>query len=186
MSNLVRTSISQPRTRLLIIAATTALGALWLSLRDPTPVVRVMTPLPEQVPFWYMLSAFPIFGMLLADLSVLFAKKGLDVRVLELAFQLGILVLISSLRLTLKLPISGHTLLFTFFLFRRWWFRKSMHGLFGIELLAGFLLFLITAYIKLITWGDPISWIAGVISGVVLVLIPSYAVQYYEETRTVA
>ena len=60
-----------PRTavvRVAIVLATTLAGAAWLAHKGPVPVIRIMTPLPEMAPFWYMLLAFPVLGMLVADL----------------------------------------------------------------------------------------------------------------------
>ena len=54
--------------RVAIILATTLAGAAWLAHKGPVPVIRITTPLPEMAPFWYMLLAFPVLGMLVADL----------------------------------------------------------------------------------------------------------------------
>jgi hypothetical protein len=114
---------TSPYTRWGIILATTALGAVWLRRREPEPIVRLTTPLPETVPFWYMVTAFPALGMLLADLVHLLAEDGLGKRSLELGGQIGVLTAISSLRLTLRLPVSGHSLLFAYVILRRLFVR---------------------------------------------------------------
>jgi hypothetical protein len=54
--------------RVAIILATTLAGAAWLAHKGPVPVIRITTPLPEMAPFWYMLLAFSVLGMLVADL----------------------------------------------------------------------------------------------------------------------
>ncbi|HSJ52950.1 MAG TPA: hypothetical protein VLC52_04315, partial [Anaerolineae bacterium] len=91
----------------------TLAGALWLYAKGPVPVVRGTTPLEEMAPFWYMVSAFPVLGMLVADLVLLLLRYGLDRRSVELAFQLAVLLLISNARLGIRLPISGHPLLWS-------------------------------------------------------------------------
>ena len=61
-----------------IVAAVSLVGMLWLLHAGPTPVIRITTPLDENAPFWYMISAFPILGMLIAELVAVTAQQGID------------------------------------------------------------------------------------------------------------
>lgn len=78
--------------RLGIVVVSTLAGSVWLILQGPIPVVRITIPLPEPAPFWYMLLAFPVLGLLLADLRDLYRSHGVGALTVELAFQIGLIV----------------------------------------------------------------------------------------------
>lgn len=132
------------------VLAITLFGAVWLLYKGPVPVVRVTTPMQETAPFWYMLSAFPVFGMLVADLISLVAQYGLASKTVELGFQIGILVFVSNARLALRLPISGHSLLFAYFILRRLFIPIPFHGLARLECVVAVFLFAVTSYVKIV------------------------------------
>ena len=139
------------------ILAVTLVGAVWLYWKGPVPVVRGTTPLQETAPFWYMVSAFPILGMLVADLVYLFRHYGFERRSFELASQLAVLLVVSNARLGSRLPISGHILLFAYFILRRLLIRIPAHKLARAESLIATFLFAVTAYVKITWWSDPIT-----------------------------
>jgi hypothetical protein len=170
--------------RLAIILFTTALGALWLYHKGPTPVIQGSHELPIIVPFWYMLSAFPILGMLLADLFALWMKYRFGLRFIELAVQLILLVLLSNLRLSIMIPISGHGLLFSYFILRRLLVRQLPNKLLKIENILGILLLAMVAYMKLVKWNDPMTLLLGEAIGVLLALI-SYLILRRKKTISV-
>src|SRR5436309_2693354 len=156
--------------RVAIVAACTIGGAVWLYRTGPLPVIRITTVLPEMVPWWYSLSAFPVLGMLAADLVSLLRASGFDRRPVELACQIGILVLASNLRLGFGVPLSGHALLFSYFIARRA-ALDSPDGKGPIaraEIVIALILLALTAFAKLVWWTDPITLTAGVIIGVTL------------------
>ncbi|UCE65705.1 MAG: hypothetical protein JSU85_12710 [Candidatus Zixiibacteriota bacterium] len=157
--------------RLIIIIFVSLIGALWLIIKDPIPVIRGTTALDEIVPFWYMVSAFPVLGMLVADLLSAFKKSGFARHTVLLFSQIFILMLISNIRLSLKIPISGHAFLFAFFIFNRI-FTRDFENLFSrVELTFTITLLLIIGYIKLAWWNDPLTLFIGIIAGVALALI---------------
>jgi hypothetical protein len=153
--------LASPYVRWAIVLITTAFGATWLYHKGPVPIVRVTTPLQEAVPFWYMLSAFPVLGMLAADLAFFFVSYGLERKTVELGFQVGILVLASNLRLVLRLPMSGHSLLFAYFILRRLFIGIPGHSLAKAECVVAMFLYTITSYVKVFWWSDPITVAVG-------------------------
>jgi hypothetical protein len=161
-------SASRLVLRLLVIAACTAVGAAWLIHKGPMPVIRVMTPMPETAPFWYMLLAFPLLGMLLADLLDLFLARGIGRPTFELALQIALLVAISSLRLGIQLPISGHALLVTYVIARRLLIVDAPPRRRAGELAVATALLAAIAYPKLFWWDDPITLLVGIAVGVLL------------------
>lgn len=157
--------------RLAIITACILAGAAWLIHKGPVPVVRITTPLPEMAPFWYMVLAFPVLGMLMADLVDLYRVRGIDRLSVELAVQIALIVTVSNLRLGIRLPISGHALLVAYFIGRRWWLRPYSPRQSAIELVAALAILALIAYLKLIWWDDPVTLCIGLAAGLLLAAI---------------
>lgn len=156
--------------RLLIVTACTLAGALWLALQGPMPVIRGTTPLPEAAPFWYMVLAFPFLGLLLADLLDLYRAEGITLPTLELALQIGLILVLSSARLGLRIPLSGHSLLLSYFILRKLLMRPlSKRSRFELWLAVGALS--AVAYPKLAWWDDPVTLFTGGTAGVLLAAI---------------
>jgi hypothetical protein len=154
--------------RISIVGLCTLAGAAWLLFQGPMLVVRIMTPLPETVPFWYMLLAFPILGLLLADLLDLYRSRGIAPSTVELAFQIILIIALSSARLGARIPVSGHSLLISYFIFRRLLLRslQPKHSPFEVWLGVGVLG--AVAYPKLAWWNDPVTLFAGITAGALL------------------
>ncbi len=147
-----------------IATGATLVGTLYLYWKGPVPVVRVSDTLPIDAPFWYMLSAFPALGLLLADLADL-ARERRWRAVLELAAQILVMVALSHSRLELRIPISGHSLLFTCFMIRRAWLPVPAIPWRRLELALGAALLAMVAAVKLLWWGDPVTLAVGVLAG---------------------
>jgi len=156
------------------MVACTLIGAVWLIVQGPVPVLRGVTPLPEMAPFWYMLLAFPVLGLLAADLVDLFRSKGLSLLTMELAVQISLIVGLSSARLEALLPLSGHALLFSYFAFRRLLVGSTSKGQsIGEVWLAGGCL-AVTAYLKLLWWNDPTTLVSGIAVGALLAIFSGW------------
>lgn len=158
----------RPRAiRTAVILACTAAGIAWLVHRGPRPVIRIMTPIDEPAPFWYMLSAFPVLGMLVADAVDIFLADGFTLSLIELSSQIIVLIGLSSLRLGIYLPISGHALLVGYFIFRRLFIPPASPVQNRIELGVAFVVLIIIAYPKLFWWTDPITLTVGIVVGLI-------------------
>lgn len=157
--------------RLGIVIACTLAGWIWLAVQDPIPVIRVTTPLVETAPFWYMLLAFPILGLLVADLFELYRSEGLSRSTVELAVQIALIVLLSSARLSARLPLSGHSLLVSYFVARRLLLPSFPRGRSRMELWLGLGVLATIAYPKLFWWKDPITLLTGMALGAALAVV---------------
>ena len=157
--------------RLLIVTATTIAGAIWLHISGPIRVIRITTEIKEFAPYWYMISAFPFLGMLIADLLDLYRDSGFSKRTIELACTLTVIVVLSNLRLGIRLPISGHSLVVSYFLFRRLFIDRNNNAISRIEISLGIFVLAILIYIKLSWWTDPITLCFGLILGFCFALI---------------
>ncbi|MDP7114884.1 MAG: hypothetical protein QGH45_23120, partial [Myxococcota bacterium] len=80
-------------------------------------------------------------------------------------------VILSSGRLIILLPISGHVLLFAFFLTRRGMARRWISCPDLIELATAAAFAVATGFIKLVWWSDPATLILGLATGVGLSLL---------------
>ncbi len=140
---------------LLGAALATLLGALWLAWRGPVPVVRGTEILDMTVPFWYMISVFPFFGILLAESWLQWQSAAGKV----LLGQLLTIVAISILRLTLYIPVSGHLLLISFFLL---WTMNDLEQPYLTEYILGVGVLALLVYTKVFVWQDAMTAVWGV------------------------
>lgn len=153
--------------RLATITATTAAGAVWLAWRGPFPIVIGSTPTEEPSPYWYMVLAFPLLGMLVADgLDLLRARSWW--RVADLAAEITFAVGLSTFRLALAIPISGHALLASLFVARRLLLWEVHTWRMRVELVFGVATLVVVAVIKLGRWADPVTLAAGLVVGLAL------------------
>jgi hypothetical protein len=148
-----------------LIVACTLAGAVWLFFVGPIHVIRITTPLEETAPFLYMLSAFPVLGMCIADLFELYRDRGLTSPTVSLGLQILLILLISSGRLGMKLPISGHTLLVSFLIARRLLSNEAISIGSRLEVAVASGILGILTYIKLAWWTDPITLVSGCLLG---------------------
>lgn len=160
--------------RIAIILATTLAGAAWLIHQGPMAVVRITTPLPEMVPFWYMVLAFPVLGMLVADWVDLLRVRGLSLPTVELALQIAVIVGLSSARLGARIPLSGHSLLVAYFLFRRGLLRSVPPKQSRVEVWIAVAVLGAIAYPKLVWWDDPVTMLSGIAVGGLLASVSRF------------
>jgi hypothetical protein len=166
--------------RLGVVIACTLAGWIWLALQNPIPVISVTTPLAETAPFWYMLLAFPILGLLMADLPDLYRSEGFSRLTMELAFQIIWIVLLSSARLSVRLPLSGHILLVSYFVARRFLLPSLPSGLSRAELWLGLGALAAIAYPKLFWWNDPVTLLTGMALGAALAVVSRWIAQPWQ------
>lgn len=128
-------------------------------------VVRVMTTLPEYVPFWYMFSAFPVLGILVADFLLMFKSDQRRRNALIFGVEIGLIIFLSNARLSIRLPYSGHTLLMSYCLVRRQFDSAESKSLYVAETTLTSCFLLMVSTWKLVFWTDPITLFAGVFLG---------------------
>jgi hypothetical protein len=142
---------------------------------SPMAVIRITTPLPEMAPFWYMLLAFPVLGMLVADLFDLWRDRGISLPTADLGLQIALIVALSSLRLGVRIPLSGHALLVAWFLFRRLRLRNAPPRQSRLEVWIAAGVLAAVAWPKLFWWDDPVT-LAGIGAAALLATISRWLV----------
>jgi len=133
----------------------TLTGAIWLIWQGPQPVMRGSEVLAIAVPFWYMLLAFPFFGVLLAESWL--ERNTTAGRILFT--QTLALFLLSATRLALHIPVSGHILLLVFFLL---WSLSRREQPYLTEFVITLVALALLLYTKIIVWQDWTTVIWGV------------------------
>src|SRR5262245_18009179 len=137
-----------------VIAAATLAGWAWLAAKGPVHVIVGSTEIDEFAPTWYMLSAFPVLGMVAADVFGQARSAGRFARsTLVLASFAALVVVLANLRLGARLPISGHVLLLSFFLAHRLGVRTWSPFEVG-EFAASLAILVAVTAIKLLRWLD--------------------------------
>jgi hypothetical protein len=173
--------------RAVAIVAVTAAGAAWLQAKGPVKVIVGTREIDEIAPTWYLLAAFPVLGMLVADVLDAALERGgirglFAKRTVVLGASVALLVVVSNLRLGIRLPISGHVLLMTYFLGLRASARRIGIDPVArpavverrIELGVVLALFAAVTAIKLLHWKDWETFGLGVAGGVGLATIVAY------------
>jgi len=133
-------------------------GGLALWLKGPLPVVTVGYALPHSAPFTYMVSAFPFFGVLLAE--------WLETRSTVLLRQIAALGLLAVARLVFLIPVSGHVLLFVFFVM--WAARRRSQPLYAVEMWVCILVLAASLYTKVALWHDIVTPSFGAALGIII------------------
>ena len=124
----------------------------------------------------YMLLAFPVLGMLVADLFDLWRARGLSLPTVELGLQIALIVALSSLRLGVRIPLSGHALLVAWFLFRRLRLRNVPPRQSRLEVWIAAGVLAAVAWPKLFWWDDPVTLLAGIGAAALLATISGWTV----------
>ncbi len=140
-----------PQIHLLCAVSFTIAGVGWLLVKGPTQVIRGTVPLDIEAPFSYMVMAFPFLGILVADALALW-KLATKWASLVLILQVGCICFLSIVRLTYRLPISGHVLLIAFFILYSLGTRRALVR--TIETLVAVVAFCVLLATKLIAWSD--------------------------------
>jgi len=109
--------------------------------------------------------------MLISDFFKLVGLRTSKLPAVELALQITFLLLLANTRLTKAIPISGHAMLFTYFILRRLTVERKSGLIPAIDLSIAILFSLLTIYMKLIVWDDPMTLAYGIITGIALGMI---------------
>jgi hypothetical protein len=169
--------------RAVVIVAVTAAGAAWLAAKGPVKVLIGSREIDEITPTWYMLAAFPVLGMVLADVLDAALSAGLFAkRTVVLGASAALLVIVSNLRLGIRLPISGHVLLMAYYFALR--ARAGALAMAPVarpavvaarvERLVVLALFVAVTAIKLLHWKDWETFLLGVAGGLCLAWMVAY------------
>jgi len=131
------------------------------------PLVRTATETLDTIaPPLYMIPIFIPFGILLGEvLFLLLNNKEDGLSFLILFFEVLITGFLSFIRYLVNIPVSGHTLILTFFLLHETINNRSK---FPTRIIFGLTIFIITLIYKIFLWNDPFTFFSGIIIGFVI------------------
>ncbi|NHJ01734.1 MAG: hypothetical protein EAX86_06295 [Candidatus Heimdallarchaeota archaeon] len=116
-------------------------------------------------PAIYMLPAFFPFGILIGEeIWYFFQFKDFN-RVIIKSGGLLILAFMSGVRLIFQIPISGHSLILSYFILQEVITNQAKYI---FRLMIGIIVLCITLYYKIMLWKDPITLFLGLIGGVLI------------------
>ncbi|OLS20864.1 MAG: hypothetical protein HeimC3_38580 [Candidatus Heimdallarchaeota archaeon LC_3] len=110
----------------------------------------------------YMIPIFSILGIIFGELFFNYISKNDHNSWVILFVELIILVFLSYLRIAIIIPISGYSMILTYFLLKQIVSHKNKYK---IRISIGFSILIITLYYKLLIWNDPITLIFGFLVG---------------------
>ncbi len=152
-----------------VAAVVTLAGVVFVRVFGPFELVRGWTPTGIMAPDWYMVSAFPVFGLLVADLAQSWRLQRMSRPTVILALQIGAMTVLSGTRLSSRIPLSGHALLFAFFVLERSLAPRPWPPAHAAELALGAVLLVGVVAIKLAWWADPLTLGVGLLLAAVTV-----------------
>jgi hypothetical protein len=130
-----------------------------------------MTEMPEPVPYWYSVSAFPLLGIVVADALDAASRNRRSRETVELCAAILLLVALSNLRLGIRVPLSGHAMVAAYVIARRLMVPAQRSVSRVAELLFAIAVFAAIAYVKLVWWGDPTTLLVGATLGIVMAVL---------------
>ena len=142
-------------------------------------VVTATEVLKSHAPPLYMLSIFPCCGILIGENLFDWIHSKQKRTTLLYSIEYFILSIILLLRIFYQIPISGHTLILGFYTLHELVTNKKQYKL---RLILGFLVFGIVIYYKLLIWNDPITFVLGLMLGLII-WIPNIKYHHQKELR---
>ncbi|OLS20855.1 MAG: hypothetical protein HeimC3_38490 [Candidatus Heimdallarchaeota archaeon LC_3] len=110
----------------------------------------------------YMIPIFFILGIIFGELIYYYLSRNGQNNWIILFVEFFSLIFLSYLRITAIIPISGHSMILTYFLLKQIVTYKNKHK---SRIFIGFLILIITLYYKLLIWEDPITMFFGFLVG---------------------
>ena len=156
--------LSERQLQWILAALCLGAGATAMALKGTMPVSSAPWGVPHRPSFFYMVMAFPFYGVLIGSAAFTWLRGSG-----RLAVQLFALGVLAAARLATGVPISGHVVLQVFFVLwayerhDRWWLAVGLLGL-------GYL-----GYTKLYAWRDVVTPATATLAGVLIWFLPHRA-----------
>ena len=129
------------------------------------PLVNTATETLDVItPPLYMLPVFLPLGILVGEVFCLW-RQNEPKSAIQLFVTISIMGSLSFFRLITTIPISGHAIILTFFLLHEIITNTHKHLL---RIVVGIVIFVITCNYKFLVWSDPLTFLLGIIVGLIL------------------
>ncbi|MFW9991522.1 MAG: hypothetical protein ACFFD4_05645 [Candidatus Odinarchaeota archaeon] len=143
----------------------TVLAGIVFQLRGYPRVVTASATLDVLAPPIYMIPVFFPYGILLGEVIWIWREKGDQKLATVLFIECVVIGAISFLRYVTGIPFSGHMVILAFFLLHEAVTSKLQHP---IRLIIGTVVLLLTTVFKIVIWKDPLTYILGMMLGILL------------------
>ncbi|MFX1281479.1 MAG: hypothetical protein ACFFA3_19175 [Promethearchaeota archaeon] len=143
----------------------TFFSVLYFFIRGYPVVTTTTETLDISTPPLYMIPIFLPYGILLGESIWMWNEGHKRVEYILLFTECGVIGLVAFIRYIINIPFSGHAILITFYLL-----YQAIHNKFQyvLRILIGITIFGLTAFYKLVLWGDPITFLLGSLLGIIL------------------
>ena len=143
----------------------TVIGWIYFEIQGYPPVVTANDTLTSVTPVIYMIPIFFLLGILFGEvLWNWYQIKDFKYFIINLT-GLAVIVTVSGIRLTFKIPFSGHSLILSYYIMQELITNRSKYI---FRVMVGFLILLLTSFYKIFLWQDPITLILGLIGGILI------------------
>lgn len=130
------------------------------------PVVNTLTETLNFVtPPPYMIPIFLPYGILIGELIWMWIEKEEKSIYIVLLIESIIIAILALMRYIINIPFSGHAIILFFYIPHQLLNNNSRYPL---RILIGILILAITIIYKIFLWKDPITFLLGVIVGIIL------------------
>ncbi len=146
----------------------TLIAYVYFEFQGYPQVITATETLTITTPAIYMIPVFFPLGMLLGEIIYNWIEGRIFEEFLVNLGGILLIIIFSGIRLVLKTPFSGHSLILSFFLLHELISNKRNYM---IRIIIGLSIFLITMFYKIIIWNDPITLISGLILGSLIWII---------------
>lgn len=145
-----------------VAAFITLIAFVFFEFQGYPQVITATDTLTITTPTIYMIPIFFPLGMLLGEII----SDWIEEREFRKVFvDLGgffLIIILSGVRMVLKAPLSGHSLILSFFLLHEFITNQRKYV---IRIIIGLMTLLITIFYKIFFWKDPITLILGLAIG---------------------
>ncbi len=143
----------------------TILSIIFFSIIGYPLVVTATETLSIYTPPLYMISIFFPFGILIGEIIWLWNEKEERNMYILLLIECIFVGLFSFIRYIIRVPLSGHAIIILFYILHQAINNKFKHPL---RFLVGFVVLTITLVYKIFLWNDSITFLLGVLLGIIL------------------
>jgi hypothetical protein len=153
----------RPSTRELVIIygsaiILTIISIIFFAIKGYPLVSTVTKTLDIETPALYMIPIFLPYGILLGEGIWMWNEGYNRVEYFLLLTECGVIGLVAFIRYIIAIPFSGHAILISYYLL----YQAAQNKFQDImRFLIGIAVFGLTAFYKLVLWGDPVTFLLG-------------------------
>jgi hypothetical protein len=143
----------------------TIISIIFFEIRGYPLVSTYTKTLDSVTPALYMIPIFFPYGILIGEGIWMWNEGYNRAEYFFLLVECGVIGFVAFIRYIIAIPFSGHAILISYYLLYQA-IQNKFHD--RIRFLIGLVVFGLTAFYKLVLWGDPVTFLLGSLVGVIL------------------